>query len=328
MSELKIGCSTLDEYINEIWFPIEIDNQTNKPGTVSFYRSIANYILEYFKDSKLQAITSTDIELCLKYFRTERKQKNKIGMSPKTVKHIYSTLKRIFKSAQRRKYILENPMDLVIPPRLPKKTVEALSKDEVNVSISNFKNCSTETECMLRIFFTTGIRRGELVGLKWGDIDFNNQQLNIQCNVTRSTGNGVVIGTPKTFTSNRSVPLSEKTLEVLKEFKKQQQMKFQGKDLETAFVFSRKNNPFVPCEPTSITKKVKKFMESNNLPSYSCHDIRHTVATHILANGGDIKSLQNILGHSDVSTTLNFYVRSDMKQMRTAANKFTSAYDL
>lgn len=319
----------LKEFIQNIWYPLEVDNGENKPTTLSFNCSMSKYIIDYFKEIELNAIKQTDIELCLKYYRcTYKKRTGKIGVSGKTLKHIYSTLKRIFNSALKRNYITINPMDSVSPPRLPRKEVEALSEPELERFCQAISSATDKDNCMLRLFLTTGIRRGECVGLKWEDIDFNTQELHVQRNVTRSTGNGVVIGTPKTYGSNRSIPLSANTLKILESYQEKQQIKFQGKDLKSAFIFSSKEDPYVPCDPTSVTRKVKSFMTKNGLPPYSCHDIRHSFATHTLANGGDIKSLQNLLGHSDASTTLNFYSKADMKQMRSAANKFTNAYNL
>lgn len=309
--------------------PLEIDNGENKPSTISFSNSMSNYIFNYFGNKKINDISSEDIELCLKYYRCSYEKRNReIGMRPKSIKHIYSMLKRTFDSAQKRRYILENPMEFVPPPKVPKKEVEALSEAELVVFCNAISKVPEREKCMLKLFITTGIRRGECLGLKWEDVDFTNQILHIQRNVTRSTGHGVVIGSPKTYGSIRSIPLSENTLKSLEEYKKQQQLKFSGIDLNGAFIFSRKADPYTPCDPTSVTRKVKKFMKQNNLPTYSPHLLRYSFATHTLANGGDIKSLQNLLGHSDASTTLNFYSKADMKQMRSAANKFTDAYDL
>lgn len=319
----------LKEFVLDIWYPLEIDNGENKPTTLSFNRSMSKYLIDYFKEAELNSIKQTDIELCLKYYRCTYKQRTgKIGMSPKTLKHIYFTMKRIFNSALKRQYITINPMDLVSPPRLPKKEVDALSEQELEVFCKAISKASEREKCMLTLFITTGIRRGECVGLIWEDIDFKNQELHIQRNVTRSAGNGVVIGSPKTYGSIRSIPLSDNTLKCLEEYKRQQEIKFSNTDLQSAFIFCGKKGPYIPCDPTSVTRKVKSFMVKNDLPAYSSHDLRHSFATHTLANGGDIKSLQNLLGHLDASTTLNFYSRSDMKQMRTAANKFTSAYNL
>lgn len=320
---------TLAEFMSDTWYKLDVDNRENKETTVGFYRSISNYITDYFKDEKLSDITSNDVEFCLDYYRREYRQRTgKTGMKPKTIKHIYTTLDSIFKSAKRRRYITENPMEFVKPPRIPKEEVVALSESELRTLLRALPSTSDEVRSMIILFITTGIRRGELVGLKWSDIDFDNRQLHIRQNVTRATGGGVVVGTPKTSTGKRSIPLSANTLKMMEEYRKQQQLKFPSKDLQDAFIFHSKRDIFRPCEPTSITHKVKNFMLENGLPPYYPHALRHSAATHILANGGDIKSVQMLLGHADAATTLNFYAKADIKQIRRATEKFTDTFDL
>lgn len=321
---------TLKDFINEIWFPLEVDNGECKESTISFNISMAKYIIDYFKDERIKNISSDDIELCLTYYRCKYRQRTgKIGMEPKSVKHIYSALCRIFKCAKRKHYISENPMDDVKAPRVPRKEVNALSESELKVFMKALSNTSEENSCMLRLLVSTGIRRGECAGLQWRDVDFEKNKLHIKRNVTRTTGGGVTVGTPKTLESNREIPFSSNTSKALVEHRQKQQLKFPNKDLQSAYIFPSKDNPYSPCEPTSITRKVKSFLTKNGLPPHSPHDLRHTFASLICDNSDDTKSLQNLLGHSDFATTFNLYVaRRNMDQMRNASTKFTDKFGL
>ena len=98
--------------------------------------------------------------------------------------------------------------------------------------------------------------------------------------------------------------------------------------LKEAYLFPGVASVFEPRDPNSITRRLKRFMKQHSLPDLSPHDLRHSCATLLLANGADIKSVQEILGHADASTTLNFYVKSDLQQMKTATDKFASAFNL
>ena len=89
-----------------------------------------------------------------------------------------------------------------------------------------------------------------------------------------------------------------------------------------------KNDIFLPKNPDSVTRRLKRFMEANNLPDLSPHDLRHSCATLLLGSGADIKSVQEILGHAKASTTLDFYVRSDIKQMKAATEKMAMVFGL
>lgn len=98
--------------------------------------------------------------------------------------------------------------------------------------------------------------------------------------------------------------------------------------LTKAFLFPKSNEVFLPRDPNSVTWRVKRFMKRNGFPDLSPHDLRHSCATLLLSHGADIKSVQEILGHADASTTLNFYVKADLRQMQTATDKYAAAFNL
>ena len=85
---------------------------------------------------------------------------------------------------------------------------------------------------------------------------------------------------------------------------------------------------YVLRNPDAVTRHLKRFVKANGLPDVSPHDLRHTCASLLLSSGADIKSVQEILGHADASTTLNFYVKADLRQMRTATEKYAQAFNL
>ena len=109
---------------------------------------------------------------------------------------------------------------------------------------------------------------------------------------------------------------------------KQQEQEHPATLLSGAFVFSRPDAPFEPRDPSAITRRMKRFVRSAGLPDVSPHDLRHSCASLLLSSGADIKSVQEILGHADASTTLNFYVKTDLKQMRNATEKYAQAFGL
>lgn len=224
--------------------------------------------------------------------------------------------------------IVKNPMSRVDAPKKVKKAVDALSQEQAKRFFEVLPECDLDFRCMLHLFITTGIRRGECVGIKWKDIDFKNSTLTIARCVTYTPEAGVTVSTPKTDNSVRTIPLMPSTLNLLQEWKKQTRAKNPDVLLKEAFVFPRGKDVFAPRDPGSVTRRVKRFMKNHDFPDLSPHDLRHSCATLLLAEGADIKSVQEILGHADASTTLDYYVKTDLKQMKAATQKYAMAFNL
>ena len=316
------------EFISQTWFPLQVSGNNRKAKTVQFYEGTTKTIKEYFKGRVLQEITALDIENYLAYLRTDYKSRYGKPLTPKSVHHHYGTLNLIFGYAEQQEIITKNPMAKVKAPKKERKAVDALTQEQTKIFLTSLKDCSLDFRCMLYLLITTGIRRGECVGLKWKDIDWKNATLSVERNVSYTPKSGLVVDTPKTINSIRIVPLVPSVLTLLQTHKKVVASHNGKKDLTEAFVFSKRGDLFTPRTPDSLTRRLKRFMRNNSLPDCSPHDLRHTCATLLLSNGADIKSVQTILGHADASTTLNFYVRSDLENMKTATNKYAAAIGL
>lgn len=312
------------DFIQNVWFPLRVCDGEHKHTTVEFYRNITNKIAEYFKGAILQQITSLQIQKYIIYLRTKYRSKQGKPVSDKTIRHHYCMLTLVFGFAEEQELITKSPMDKVECPKLKKKKVDAFTQEQAKQFFSLLPSTPLDFRCMLYLFITTGSRRGELLGLQWGDIDFDNLTIEIKRSVTYTKRNGIVVDTPKTENSTRIIPLLSAVSELLKKYKRE----FYPFSRENAFIFPSAKAPTNPRHPQAITRKVKNFMKRNGLPDLSPQDLRHSCATLLLNNGADIKSVQEILGHTDASTTLNFYVRADMRNMQTATNKLAAAFGL
>ena len=171
-------------FINELWFPICICDGEHKPNTIAFNRNISNTIAAYFSGKAIQRITGTDIQKYLIFLRTEYRTPLGKPLAPKTIRHHYCTLANIFSFAMKQEIILKNPMDKVDCPKLTKKKVDALSTEQAREFFSVIDDCPIDFRCMLNLMITTGIRRGELMGLQWGDFDFEHYVISVSRNVT------------------------------------------------------------------------------------------------------------------------------------------------
>ena len=315
-------------FINDIWMPLQVRNGNCKPNTIAFYQNITRVISKYFSGCVLQEITPIQVQKYLSYLRTEYRSTLQKPLGNRSIRHHYTTLNSIFHYAERHELIVKNPMIQVDAPKKDKKPVDALTQEQAQVFFRHLSGCPLDFHCMLLLLITTGIRRGECMGLKWGDIDEREMLLHIERNVTYTPESGVQVSTPKTANSIRSVPIMESTLKLLKEYQARFQAANPDKRIDDAFLFPKEGSIFEARDPNSVTRRVKRFMRLHNLPDMSPHDLRHSCGSLLLANGADIKSVQEILGHANASTTLNFYVRTDLSQMRSATSKYAAAFGL
>lgn len=311
-------------FIDGQFFPVCIYDGRHKPTTITFYEKLAKGIKVYFGGYALQRISPIDIKKYLIYLQTNYKTPQGKAAAPKTVRHIYCLLAMVFKFAYEQEYITKNPIDKVECPKLTKKKVDALTQEEAAAFFTIVDECPIDFRCMLYLLVTAGLRRGELAGLQWRDVDFEKLTLTVERNVTYTPESGIVVDTPKTENSVRVLPLLPKVAAMLQEYRTE----YFPSDDKNCFIFYGKKGTRSPRLPDGITDRVKLFMKRNNLPDMSPHDLRHSCATLLLSNGADIKSVQEILGHTDASTTLNFYVRSDLQHMKNATDKMAAAFGL
>ena len=231
--------------------------------------------------------------------------------SKSTIQHHFNTLRNIMEYATRFHYIQVDPcreLSQKEKPKLDAKRIDFLSPDDAR----RFMKCLEEEPLYWQTFFnlliTTGLRRGECIGLQWGDIDSEKLIIKVERNVTpdKNSPDKRHIGLTKTG-ETRTVPLSPRVYGMLKRFRREQEQKYGAKLLPNSFIFCAADNPYSPQFPTEPTRVMRKFVMRHKLPNVSPHDLRHTAATLALESGADLKQVQQLLGHTDPSTTLKFY---------------------
>ena len=314
-TRVEVGEMTFARFVDERWWPYQRDVKENRDTTRTFYDQILKVLRPHFDSLRMQDITAQDITQYLNYLKNTYRTTRNQPLSPKTIRHHYRVLGVIFKYALKVECIAVNPLDKVDAPKVPKHKVKAMTKGEVLEFIKAVENLPLRRRLMYTLLLTTGLRRGELFGLQWGDIDLANGVLFVRRNVTNTYGKGIAIGEPKTEMGTRTLPLTDKAVEMLKQYHAEKN------PTDDVFLFHAADSLHQPQDPTYITKHMRKFMKRMGLPAMSPHDLRHTCATLLLQSGADIKSVQDLLGHADASTTLNFYVRSNIETIRTSAQK-------
>lgn len=315
-------------FVNDVWYPFQVCNGNDKQTTMTFYKNMKKLIVEYFDGAVLQEISPMHIQKFLVYLSRDYKTRQGKPLAPKTIRHYFNALGMIFAYAEKQGVIAGNPMLKVDAPKKDKKPVDALTPEQAQQFFSLLSECPLDFRCMMQLLITSGIRRGECIGLKWKDINEQTGTITIARSVVYTPESGIIVSTPKTVDSVRTIPIMQSTLKLLQQLKRQTQARHRNTILKETFVFPSEKDLFTPRDPNAVTRRVKRFMKRNDLPDLSPHDLRHSCATLLLSQGADIKSVQEILGHADASTTLNFYVKADLRQMQAATDKFAAAFNL
>lgn len=285
------------DYINK-WFD-EYKSQNISINTKTNYRSrIDTHIIPKLGSYKLNKITNSIIQDFYNSLICE-------GMKPSSVKKIMETLNGVFKYAQKSKLIYTVPTDIEKQP-MNKSEVEYWTKEEIDFYLNEIKDQYLYTPILIEVF--TGLRVGELCGLRWCDIDFDNKYLTVNNQVIYDRQLKMLVFSKilKTDTSHRKITLPQILIDHLKSIKYDA--------AESDFVVL--NREGLMCNPRNLsmnfTQSIKKYRQ---LKQISFHALRHTHATLLIFNGENIKVISERLGHKNISTTLDTYthVMDDMK---------------
>lgn len=303
---------TLSEFVNAHWWPDHVMDGSHTPNSISFYKHMSDDIISYFGTKKRLALIDAEaVKRYIKFLNTEATTKGGKPLSATTIVRHYQTLRNILNYALRFGYLKDDPckyLSVKDKPHKENKSIDFLEPKDAQRFIKYLEREPLFWRCFMNVLITTGLRRGECVGLQWGDIDGDKLTVNVSRNVTvdAESTDKYHIGSTKTGES-RTVPISLRVYSLLMELKHENEQRFGAALMPSAFVFCSMYNPYKPIYPTAPTKWQAKFVERNNLPNVSPHDLRHTAATLALESGSDLKQVQALLGHKDPATTMEFY---------------------
>lgn len=241
-------------------------------------------------------------------------QKLNTGLSHKTVKDILIVIKMILKFGAKNKWLSYVPFDIQFPTEREKHIVQVLTKSDQKKIMNYIQEHFTFRNLGVYICLSAGIRIGEVCALTWEDIDTDRGVISINRTIQRiytiEEGNRrteLILDTPKTKNSIREIPISKDLLRILKPFKKIVNPSF--------FVLT---NDAKPTEPRTYRSYYKNLMKELNMPELKFHGLRHSFATRCIESNCDYKTVSVLLGHSNISTTLNLYVHPNMEQKKKA----------
>lgn len=302
-SKMSLG-EWLDKWIAEYM------SGTVRESTLDGYEAYTeSYVNPMLGDKRITFLTTSDIQKFYNYLRKDGRIHNRHiygnGLADGTVVRIHCMLHEALDTAVKEHLISKNPTNGTTVPKIIKKEMQVLTAEQ----LAAFMKLVDEEEYWRDFFYTeltTGLRRGEICGLKWTDFDENEGKLNISRSI--DLRNGVITeGETKTGKGKRSFYLPVSTANVLRERKK---------NAKSEWIFTDPLQPELPVAPPAAYRKMKQMLQKAGLPNIRFHDLRHTFATHALTSGVDAKTLSGILGHTNASFTLDTYTHmtSDMQQ--------------
>ena len=308
---LKLG-----EYL-ERWLADSV-RDTVRPTTFERYEQIVRlHIRPVLGKVKLKNLTSAHV-------RGLYREKLDAGLSPRSVQYVHVTLHKALRQAIADGLIPRNATEAVKPPQVSREEMRPLTAEQVKVLFEAARGDRLEALYVLAV--TTGLRQGELLGLKWDDIDLEVGTLQVRRTLTTAKG-GPVLSAPKTKGSRRTVRLSHTALEALRSHLERQLEEIDRVgDLwrENGLIFASESGS--PHSRQHVTAhRFKPLLRRAGLPEIRFHDLRHTCATLLLSKNVNPKVVSEMLGHASIAITLDTYSHVLPTMQESAAKSMEDA---
>ena len=259
---------------------------------------------ESIKIEKAQAIAQAMEKKVDDVFKVE---KNMEPLADKTILEHHRLISTILAQAEKEMLVPYNAASKATPPRTTKKDPNYFQPETVAAILEALESEPLKWRLITHLLIVTGCRRGEIMGLKWEKVDFDNSRVKIDRALVSSKSKGVFEESTKT-SDIRHLTLPRETMDLLRQHKREQlrlQLANGDRWLHTGYVFTQDNGDHM--NPDSITGWLKDFSTRHGLPHINPHAFRHTVASVLLANGTDIVTVSKQLGHASITTTESFY---------------------
>lgn len=300
-------CKLTVENLLQLW----LENHKSNIKVSSYLRYkklVEQHLLPCLGYLPLRQLTAKKLLAFLQQQKLAGRLDNKGGLSAKTISDILVIIKSAVKMAVL-EYSLNNAAAIleVKAPAFKQGQVETFNDYELKILTKQILQNFTLSNMAILLCLNTGLRLGEVCALRWSDIDFNAQTLTVQLSVQRVTQNGksnLILQTPKSETSKRIIPLTAEIILMLKSINKTNCQDY---------VFGGSN----PLEPRTMQYRFASLLKKCSIKQRNFHVLRHTFASRYIAVGADVKSLSEILGHSNVRITMQLYVHPTLAQKRS-----------
>ena len=289
---------TLGEFLEQ-WLTTTVAMRT-RPRTYEAYAGMLRlHVIPALGAVKLTAVTPLQVQALLN-------EKLVSGLSATTVERIRDVLRNALNQALKWGFVRRNVAQLADPPRVEKRRSAPWTVEQVRTFLR-----AVQDDRLMPLFLVaaaTGMRRGELLGLRWQDVDLEDGTLQVSGAVQRIRSQGIVRSPPKTAASERPLAIDPSLCEALARHRERQLLEraFAGSSwVEGDYVFTSRLG--TPIDPRNLTRRFEKLSKALGLPQKTFHDLRHFAATVQLMDGAPVNAVQEMLGHSKANTTLDIY---------------------
>lgn len=306
----QTGKYTVGQWMDE-WFEAYAKVKVRPSSHQTYKGYIENHIKPNIGDIPIEKLTSLQLQKFYRQLLTEGRvpriesEKQPKGLSAKTVRNINQVISSAMDMAERHKLILTNPTEGCELPKVEPREMKTLPAEQLGAFLREAKESGVYE--LYYMDLATGLRRGELLGLKWEDIDLQNGIIHMRRQVARVDGEVKEIPL-KTKNSYRNISISSDAVAMLTEMEAHR---------VSDYVFPSSTGG--PISPDSVNNMLHRVLKRAGLPSIRFHDLRHTFATLALQNGVDIKTVSGILGHFSAGFTLDIYAHVTNSAQKEAA---------
>lgn len=318
----------LDAWLTEYVEPVR------KPYTVDNYRrSIDLHLKPNLGAIRLQELRPEDIQRMVRRFTTGDKkagsQRSQKPLSPKTIKNIVGVLSSALQEAVNNQIIPRNPAPFVKLPAVRQKEIEALTIDQIAAFVEAAHTSPYYAPLACCLFL--GLREGEVLGLAWEHIDFENRKINVcqQLQREKTKGGKLYLMDSTKNGKSRVLDVPDFLIDILKEAQRRQLLAqiAAGPAWCNTWGLCFTNKIGEPITPKVLFDQFKKLAAAAGIPNARVHDLRHTNATLALVNGDDVKTVQANMGHATAAFTLQRYVHATEQMKRDSANRMQRFFE-
>jgi integrase len=285
---------------------------------------LGNHVTPYIGGTMLAKLQPLEIQGVYTKLLTEGRRDGKGGLAPRTVHHVHRALSQALQQAVKWRLLAINPAESVEAPTVEDAEIQVLTQEEIATVLKAAEGTKLYMPVLLAV--TTGMRRGEVLGLRWSDVNLDAAELKVEQTLEQTEGSGLRFKAPKTKRSRRAITLPAFTVNALKRHRAEQAEERLALGIggdSDGLVFTRYDGATV--NPRNFSKEFSRMMKATGVGKTTFHGLRHTHITHLLRAGEHVKVVSERAGHASIAITLQIYGHAIPGMQRDLADRMDAS---